>query len=80
MPDAKLSSKGQLVIPKAIREHLGVHPGDVVHFVVQDSGEVLIEPAVADVRELKGLLRRPGRRPVSVEAMNRAVRTRGGRQ
>ena len=80
MPDAKLRSKGQLVIPKAIREHLGVHPGDVVHFVVQDNGEVLIEPAVADVRELKGLLRRPGRRPVSVEAMNRAVRARGGRQ
>ena len=39
--------------------------------VVQDNGEVLIEPAVADVRELRGLLHRPGRRPVSVALLPR---------
>lgn len=80
MATAKLTSKGQLVIPKPIREHLGLHPGDVLDFVVQDSGDVLIRPAIEDVRGLKGLLHRPGRRPVSVEDMNRAIRTRGGRR
>jgi antitoxin PrlF len=80
MAKAKLTSKGQLVIPKPIREHLDLHPGDVLDFVVQDSGDVLIRPAIEDVRGLKGLLHRPGRRPVSVEEMSRAIRTRGGRR
>lgn len=80
MPKATLTSKGQLVIPKAIREHLGLRPGDKLDFVVQDDGDVLIRPAVEDVRRLKGMLHRPGRKPVSVAAMNQAIRKRGGKR
>jgi len=80
MPKASLTSKGQLVIPKAIRDHLGLHPGDVLHFVLQDNGDVLIRPAVEDVGALKGLLHRRRRRPVSVAQMDRAIRRgRGSR-
>jgi antitoxin PrlF len=60
MPTATLTSKGQTVIPKAIRDHLGLHPGDALDFVVQDNGDVLIRPATEDIRRLKGLLHRPG--------------------
>jgi antitoxin PrlF len=77
MPTATLTSKGQTVIPKAIRDHLKLQPGDSLDFVVQDSGEVLIRPATEDIRRLKGLLHRPGRLPVSVEEMNQAIRKRG---
>ena len=77
MPTATLTSKGQTVIPKAIREHLGLQPGDALDFVVQDNGEVLLRPATEDIRRLKGLLHRPGRPPVSVAEMNRAIRNRG---
>ncbi len=80
MPKATLTSKGQLVIPKAIREHLGLRPGDRLDFVLQDDGDVLIRPAVEDVRRLKGMLHRPGRKPVSVAAMNQAIRKRGGKR
>jgi len=45
MPPATLSSKGQTVIPKEIRNHLGLQPGDALDIVVQDNGEVLIRPA-----------------------------------
>jgi AbrB family looped-hinge helix DNA binding protein len=76
MPGATLTSKGQLVIPKAIRDHLGLHPGDQLDFVLQDNGDVLIRPAVEDVRSLKGLLRRRRRRPVTLDEMNRAIRQR----
>jgi len=79
MPLARLSTKGRIVIPKAIRERLGVHPGDRVDFVVQDNGDVALRPVVVHVRELEGMLYRPGRRPVSVEEMNRAIRECGGR-
>jgi hypothetical protein len=34
---------------------------------------------VTDVRELKGLLHKPGRQPVSLIAMQNAIRTRAGR-
>jgi AbrB family looped-hinge helix DNA binding protein len=79
MPTATLTSKGQLVIPKPIRDRLGLKPGDALDFVVQESGDVLIRPAVEDVRKLKGLLHRPGRAPVSVKRMSEIIRWRGGK-
>jgi antitoxin PrlF len=40
---ARLSAKAQTVIPKAIRDQLGVGPGDVIVFEVRD-GEVVLRP------------------------------------
>jgi AbrB family looped-hinge helix DNA binding protein len=74
-----MSSRGQTVIPKAIREHLGLHPGDLIDFVVADDGGVLVRPAVEDVRRLKGLLHRPRRPAVSIQEMNQAIRRRARR-
>jgi len=79
MPTSTLTNKGQTVIPKAIRDRLGLHPGDTLDFVVQDNGDVLIRPATDDVRQLKGLLHRPGRAPVSLEYMDQTIRRRRGR-
>ena len=76
MPVAKLTSRGQLVIPKPVRLHLHLQPGDRVDFVIQDDGEVVVRPAVGDVRELKGILPRPAR-PISLEEMDNAIRRRG---
>ncbi|RPI11375.1 MAG: AbrB/MazE/SpoVT family DNA-binding domain-containing protein [Zetaproteobacteria bacterium] len=80
MPTSTMSSKGQTVIPKAIRDRLGLQPGDAVDFVVQDDGDVVLRPALEDVRRLKGILHRAGRAPVNVQAMNRAIRERRGRR
>jgi len=80
MPIATLTTKGQLVIPKAIREYLHLHPGDRLDFIIRDDGDVVLRPAVTDVRDLKGLLHQPGRPPVSLRAMQRVIRTRAGRQ
>jgi AbrB family looped-hinge helix DNA binding protein len=76
MPTATLTSKGQTVIPKPIRDQLGLRPGDTIDFVVQENGDVLIRPAVQDIRQLKGILHRPGRSPVSVEDMSLAIKSR----
>ena len=80
MPSATLTSKGQLTLPKAIRDLLRVGTGDRVDFVVKDDGTVLLRPATVDVRELKGLLHRKGLKPLSVGAMNAIIRRRGGRR
>jgi len=77
MSRATMTSRGQTVIPKLIREHLGLHPGDQVEFVVQDDGGVLLKPATEDVRSLKGLLWKPGQKSVSLRAMREAIRRRG---
>lgn len=40
---AKITSKGQITIPKAIRDELNVKPGDSLEFTVSD-GHVEVEP------------------------------------
>ena len=73
MPTATVTSKGQITIPKTVRELLRVEAGDQVDFSVNERGDVVVRSATADVRELRGLLKRTRRRAVSVEAMNGAV-------
>lgn len=79
MASSTVTSKWQMVIPKPVREHLGVHPGDQLDFVLQSDGTVLVRPAVLDVRQLKGILARPGQKPISVRQMNQAIRRRARR-
>jgi len=73
MPSATVTSKGQVTIPKRIRDLLRVKSGDRIDFDVDASGRVLVRPGGTDVRALKGILHRPGRRPVKLEAMEAAI-------
>jgi antitoxin PrlF len=73
MPHSVLTTKGQIVIPKPIRDQLQLHAGDAVDFLLQDDGAVLLRPAVEDVGALKGCLRSRRRTPVTVEEMHQAV-------
>ena len=50
-----LTSKGQVTIPKRIRDALQLTPGTLVEFSVNAGGEVVLHPAVAP----KGKRRRP---------------------
>ncbi len=43
---ATLSSKGQVVLPKDVRERLGVHKGDEIEFILDDTG-IHIQPKTA---------------------------------
>lgn len=73
MSTATITSKGQVTIPKAIREHLRVAEGDRVEFRVGEDGAVRLAPLSQSVRELYGVLHRPGRRPVTLEEMDEAI-------
>jgi AbrB family looped-hinge helix DNA binding protein len=73
MPTATISSKGQVTIPKSVRDLLRVETGDEVDFFVNDRGDVVVRGVGGDVRELKGFLKRPGQRRLSVEEMNAAI-------
>lgn len=72
MSTATLTSKGQVTIPKAVREGLGVDAGDRIEFVEVSKGVYSVVAVSRDVRALKGLVGRPPKQ-VTVEAMKRAI-------
>jgi AbrB family looped-hinge helix DNA binding protein len=69
--ESAITVKGQATIPKAIREHLRLKPGDRVKFFVHPDGTVVLLPKLS-VTALRGMLRRP-RRPVTIERMREAI-------
>jgi antitoxin PrlF len=69
--DSAITSKGQATIPKAIREHLGLRPGDRVKFFIHPDGTVVLLPKLP-VAALRGMFRSQ-RPPVTVEQMNDAI-------
>ncbi|MHC4471431.1 MAG: AbrB/MazE/SpoVT family DNA-binding domain-containing protein [Planctomycetota bacterium] len=78
MPVATVTSKGQVTIPKAIRDFLGLRSGDRVDFWRTPEGKVVLEPLMVDLRSLKGILKAD--RKVTIEEMNEAIRRGGTRQ
>lgn len=72
MAAATLTSKCQITVPKEVRDALGVGPGDRIDFVRMEDGNFAVIPAGMPVERLKGILRKP-RKPVSLEAMEKAV-------
>ena len=75
---ATLTSKGQLTLPKALRDRLHLRAGDRVEFVVNEDGRVELIPLTSSVSALKGMVSKP-EVPVSLEAMDDAVRRGAGR-
>jgi len=68
-----LTSKGQITLPKEVREHLHLGKGDRLEFVIRGDGEVQVKPVAGSYRELLGMLRRPGRRLAPEEALDREL-------
>lgn len=75
MATATLTTKGQLTLPKAVRDHLKVGTGDAIEFIIDSAGEIRVRAGTVDVADLRGLLRKPGRKAVSLDAMDGAIRS-----
>ncbi len=73
MATATLTSKGQLTIPKAIRDSLHLHTGDRVAFVIHGESEALLKPVTKSVDEMFGRLHNPKQPRRTVEDMKAAV-------
>lgn len=56
METAKVTAKGQITIPKAIREALSVSRGDVLAFQIDRSFGVRVFPVRNDPNPLRGFL------------------------
>jgi len=70
--ESAITLKGQATIPKAIREHLRLKPGDRVKFFVHPDGSVVLLPKVS-ASALRGIVKSRRRRPVTLDEMRDAA-------
>lgn len=73
----RVSSKGQVVIPKAYRQKLGWGPGTEL-VVEEEGGQVLLKPKpkirkTKSIREVAGMLHRPNMKAITLEEMDRGI-------
>ena len=73
MSESAVTTKGQVTIPKAVRDRLRISAGDRVSFVVREDGVVELRPSTVDLKELVGTLAVQGKR-LSVDEMDEAIR------
>jgi bifunctional DNA-binding transcriptional regulator/antitoxin component of YhaV-PrlF toxin-antitoxin module len=79
--ELKVTAKGQVTLRRAVLDHLGVRPGDKVSVSLLENERIELVAAAArdDIRGLRGALRRPRQRAVSLEEMQAAIEAGDGR-
>ena len=73
MSRSTLTSKGQITLPREVREHLHVKEGDRIEFEIGRDGEVRVRSVTSSAEELFGMLRRPGARSRSLEEIDEGI-------
>ena len=67
-----MTSKGQLTVPKEVRQKLGLKPGDRIRFLLEADGRVRLMPAKRDISDLVGILPKP-KRTLRLKEMDEAI-------
>ncbi len=77
MITSSVSSKGQVTIPKKIREFLNLETFDKIVFIPLEEGKVMITSKPTPVTDLFGMLKhRKPQKPFSVQEMESKIRER----
>jgi antitoxin PrlF len=69
--ESAITTKGQATIPKAIRDYLGLKPGDRIKFFLHPNGSVVLLPKLP-ASALRGIVK-PRQPPVTIEEMAEAA-------
>ena len=72
MSEARMTSKGQITVPRDVRLKLSLKPGDRVLFIVEDDGTVRMRALNKDISSLIGILPRP-KRAATLEEIEEAI-------
>lgn len=70
---ATITSKGQLTLPKEVRDRLGLHPGDKLEFLFSPDGRLVVMPRTIHVEKLFGLLHREGEKAASLDDIEAGI-------
>ena len=73
-----MSSKGQITLPKEMREQLGLKAGDELVFSIIGR-DVLITPKSVDFNDLAGFLGDPPNGPATLDEIDETVVAEGGK-
>jgi len=65
-----ITTKGQVTVPREIRDRLGLKSGDKMAFTMLSDGTVVMRPKTRRLADLAGSLTRPGQPKVAVQDMN----------
>ncbi len=76
MVTATMTSKGQITIPKTVRDSLHLRAGDKVTFVVNNQAEATLRPITKSVDQVFGRLHVRGQARRTVAEMNLAIARR----
>ena len=77
MATATVTSKGQITLPKSVRDRWGLKAGDRLEFFESEQGFMVV-PATRNITGLKGLVPKP-KQPVTIEDMKRSIAKQAGR-
>ena len=69
---ATITSKGQVTLPKPIRDKLHLKPGDRIEIILDDDDGLRVTPVTASITQLKGMVPAPAS-PLTLEEMDAAV-------
>jgi AbrB family looped-hinge helix DNA binding protein len=57
---SKVTSKGQIVIPKEIRTRYGIKPASVIHWIQKQEGILMVPDSEDSVLAARGMIRKAG--------------------
>ncbi len=77
MSTAVITTKGQVTIPKNVRDTMHIQTGDRIEFVQIGDDKYEIIATSKDVKNLKGIVKSKFKRAVSIKEMNAAISTMG---
>ena len=69
--ETTLTAKGQVTVPREIRDRLGLTSGGKLAFTMLSDGTVVVRAKTRRLLDLAGSLSRPGQPKVSVAQMKR---------
>ena len=70
---ATLTSKGQITLPKEIRDRLGLDAGSMLDFQLLADNTITARQVLPDARRIRGLLKSPHATALTVEQMDEAL-------
>lgn len=76
---ATVTSKGQITLPKSVRERLRVRAGDRVRFRETSDGTVVVEAETGDLMDLFGALVPARGAHVTLDEMTEVIRRAGAK-
>ncbi len=73
MASATITTKGQVTIPKEIRDYLNLDTGSKVDFVIDENGIVKLIPLNIPIESLSGILHRKGMKSATLKEMELSI-------